>query len=313
MMKRTEVDGAEHFTASARKVVDYLNAHMPILDWSVSRVAGGEQVRVHLHRAEITDIGNRRPWHDTFCRRMVNGAARVLVDSQADPDYADLPDAQAFRSYVGSPITDDDGSVFGVLCGVGRDVLAGPDAVDLDLVDLMGGLLSSQLAMARGADRERRNAQMAEALAQTDSLTGLTNRRGWDLLVADAQERVDAYGDLVAVAVIDLDGLKAVNDAEGHGAGDDVLRRAGSALRSVEQPSDRTARYGGDEFAILSNNVAKADLDAHFAVFMQALADHGVSASIGYASVGSGVIDLTDAFAKADAVMYEAKHERKAS
>ncbi len=298
--------GAEAFAEAARSVVDYLSRRTPLRDWSVSRVAGGEQVHVHVHHDVLLDTGQRVRWDDTFCRRMSLGAAHVVPDALADPAYADLPDAGDVRSYVGFPITDE-GELFGVLCGVGGEPLPGVEAVDADLVALLSGLLSTQLSIARLADRERRRAAIAAAVADTDDLTGLVNRRGWEALVADAQERIAAFGDPVAVAVVDLDGLKATNDVLGHAAGDALLRRAGAALRSAATGKDRVARYGGDEFAILTNNVAVADLPAHYDRFARALAEHDVPASLGHAFTGPGERTVAEAFRRADAAMYDAK------
>ncbi len=306
-----ELNGADIFSASAQRIVDYLNAHSPMPDWSVSRVAGGEQVHVHVHDEGLLEVGLRVPWEETFCIRMLDGASRVVIDSLSDPDYVDHPDAVGIRAYAGFPIIDDDGTTFGTLCGVGAEPIASADDVDFELVALLGDLLSSQLAMSRSADRERRAAEIAEALAHRDALTGLTNRRGWDMLVADAQQRVDAYGDLVAVAVIDLDGLKAVNDAKGHNAGDELIRRAANAMTAVASSSDRVARHGGDEFAVLSNNVAVDELPAHFGIFLDAMAAHGVNASIGFSATGPGA-SVIDAFAHADAEMYATKRAGRA-
>ena len=305
------VNGADLFSTSAQRIVDYLNAHTAISDWSVSRVTGGEQVHVHVHHENLLDVGDRLPWSDTFCRRMTGGAAHVVPDSLADPDYADLAGARTIRSYAGYPITDDDGSTFGILCGVGPAPLASPESVDSDLIGLMSDLLSSHLVLSRALDRNRRAAELAEALANTDALTGLVNRRGWDLLVADAQERVDAFGDLVAIGVIDIDGLKSVNDTEGHAAGDALLRRAAEALRTAALPSDRVARYGGDEFAILTNNLPVAELPAHFDRFITTMADQGVKGSLGFSITAPGVTTLASAFAKADAEMYATKQARR--
>lgn len=311
MTTRQAATGADLFSTSAQRIVDYLNEHTPLTDWSVSRVAGGEQVHVHVHEGDLIQVGARVPWPLTFCNRMMRGAARVVVDSQKDPSYADLPATEGVRSYAGSPISDDDGTTFGILCGVGNEPLSGIDAVDADLVQLMSDLLSSQLVLARGADRDRRAAEIADAMAHTDLLTGLINRRGWDLLVEDAQRRVDSYGDPVAVAMIDLDDLKIVNDTQGHQAGDQMLQRAAAALTSAGAAGDRVARYGGDEFAILANNVAVADLPQHFGSFVTALAAEGVQASLGFAATGPGDDRIIDAFARADAQMYTAKQARK--
>ena len=87
--------------------------------------------------------------------------------------------------------------------------------------------------------------------ALTDPLTGLGNRRalGRDFGVESA--RVGRTGQSLTVMVIDVDGLKEVNDSHGHPAGDEALRRVAYALRSVTRRSDRAYRYGGDEFALL--------------------------------------------------------------
>lgn len=303
--------GADVFAASARSVVEYLSRRTPLTDWSVSRVAGGEQVHVHVHHDALIATGDRVPWDDTFCRQMTDGAAHVVPDAVRDPDYAWLPDAGPIRAYVGFPITDE-GALFGVLCGVGSAPLADLPPLDADLVELLSSLLSSQVGIARAADRERRRATIATALAATDELTGLVNRRGWGTLVADAQQRIDAFGDPVAVAVVDVDGLKATNDTDGHAAGDELLKRAAEALLAAATDQDRVARYGGDEFTVLTNNVALADLGAHYARFERSLAGHGVRASLGHAWAGPGERTVAEAFRLADAAMYDVKRARRA-
>lgn len=303
--------GAATFAEAAQRVVEYLSRRTPLRDWSVSRVAGGEQVHVHVHHDAFLDTGQRVPWDGTFCRQMTSGAAHVVPDALEDADYAGLPDAGDVRAYVGFPITDE-GSLFGVLCGVGSQPLPDGAEVDAELVELLSGLLSAQVSIARAADRAGRRATIAAALAETDELTGLLNRRGWEAIAADAQQRIDAFGDPVAVAVIDLDGLKAINDAAGHAAGDELLRRAGAALRAAGTPQDRIARYGGDEFTILVNNRAVDDLHEHVAGFARSLAAHGVAASIGHAFTGPGERTVVEAFRLADAAMYDAKRARRA-
>jgi diguanylate cyclase (GGDEF)-like protein len=153
------------------------------------------------------------------------------------------------------------------------------------------------------------------------------NRRGWDLFVAAAQERIDALGDRAAILVIDLDGLKAVNDGQGHHAGDALLASAAAALQQAAGERDIVARYGGDEFAVYVDGLDGLDggdgvddsdpaaLAAVARAYARALAVAGVSASIGVAPVlagdGPGTA-VQRAFAEADAAMYADKVRRRA-
>lgn len=303
--------GSDHFSTFAQRIVDYLNANTPLTDWSVSRVSGDEQVHVHVHEEKLLEPGLETGMLDSFCLRMINGAAPVVVDTLADPDYADVEHAGIVRSYAGVRLIDDHGELFGVLCGFGTEPLNSVEDVDTDLLALLGDLLSTHLATARTADRTSREVKIAAALAQTDALTGLTNRRGWNALALDAQQRLDAYGDRVAVAVVDLDQLKTINDTHGHAAGDALIVRTATTLLAVAGAGDRVSRYGGDEFAILSNNVAVADLAQHFGAFVRALEDADISASCGFATTRPGAISVADAFVEADRAMYAAKTERQ--
>lgn len=303
------LNGATTFTQSAERVVAYLREHTPLTDWSVSRVANGEQIHVHVQHDQVLSVGDRVDWSESFCSRMSNGAAHVVRDSRADPDYADLTAAADVGAYAGYTIRDDNGDLFGVLCGVRPEPLRIEETVDEELVRLLSELLSTQLELSRNIDRERRSIAIADALAHSDALTGVLNRRGWDRVVADAQERVDAFGDPVSIAIIDLNGLKAVNDRDGHAAGDRLIARAAEALQAAASPAHRVARIGGDEFAILANGVTTHQLPAHFQRFDDALNAAGVSASLGCAPAVPGVATVLEAISTADAEMYARKHE----
>jgi diguanylate cyclase (GGDEF)-like protein/PAS domain S-box-containing protein len=100
------------------------------------------------------------------------------------------------------------------------------------------------------ADREELLARV-EAMARTDALTGLPNRRAWDEELRRELGRAGRQGHPLAVVMLDLDHFKAFNDAHGHQAGDGVLAELGRAWRTVVRVSDLVARYGGEEFAAL--------------------------------------------------------------
>ncbi len=91
-------------------------------------------------------------------------------------------------------------------------------------------------------------------MAELDPLTGVANRRGFDL----ALERAAATGDSYALVLIDLDDFKRVNDEQGHPAGDAVLQSVAIAAASVARQGDCLARIGGDEFALIAPGAGPA-------------------------------------------------------
>ena len=107
--------------------------------------------------------------------------------------------------------------------------------------------------------------------------------------------------------MIDLDGLKALNDSAGHAAGDELIARAARALTEAKTAACHVARYGGDEFMILANGVVPATVEAHFAGYAGALEQAGVRASIGFAAAEPGLVTLEKAVETADQMMYDRK------
>jgi len=99
-----------------------------------------------------------------------------------------------------------------------------------------------------------RQADRLAALAETDALTGLANRRALAQRLAEEFDRSARYGAPVSLLLVDIDGLKQVNDSGGHAAGDQLIRGVGDAIRRSLRHSDFAARWGGDEFAIVAPN-----------------------------------------------------------
>jgi len=142
-------------------------------------------------------------------------------------------------------------------------------------------------------------------LATRDALTGLENRRAWNqALVSYLSEKRQ-----LAVCMIDLDGLKAVNDAHGHPAGDEYLRQFARSLLASTPPNGRAYRFGGDEYAMLLPDGETRDLE-------QVMAE--LHTRDGIAPFSYGIASTEDQFNSgdeltelADSRMYEMKNERK--
>lgn len=147
-------------------------------------------------------------------------------------------------------------------------------------------------------------------LAETDDLTGLLNRRAFleraHAIVALARR----YGHPLAVAVIDIDLFKAINDRWGHAVGDDALREVAEALRREARASDLIGRLGGDEFVVLMPMTALAG-GRQFAERLRRRikleASRPLTVSIGVASTRGRDADLEALPTAADRMLYAAK------
>jgi diguanylate cyclase len=126
------------------------------------------------------------------------------------------------------------------------------------------------------------------------------------------EERSQRYGNLSAVYVIDLDGLKEINDTQGHAVGDHLIQQAASALRNIARKSDIVARLGGDEFSILSVDLDHAGAESLFERIRQCLSEEQIDASIGFA-LRHPSFGLKQAISQADQQMYFHKRSKKAS
>ena len=165
--------------------------------------------------------------------------------------------------------------------------------------------------------QRERSAALAARLATIDDLTGCLSRRALETRAAIELAHAARTRRPVALAIVDLDHFKDVNDTHGHAAGDALLACAGEVLRSGVRPGDIVARYGGEEFCVLLREADAAKARAAAERLRNALRDASVAtngarlspvASIGVAAFDPGCGDGWPVlFQRADAALYRAK------
>jgi diguanylate cyclase (GGDEF)-like protein len=166
---------------------------------------------------------------------------------------------------------------------------------------------------ALALDNARARADL-ELLAQTDDLTGLSNRRHFrrELERGIAAARRDRSP--LSLLLLDLDNFKAINDSHGHERGDAVLQTVAAAIQQRLRPGDLVARVGGDEFVVMLPHTSRAEADTLAQTIATAISDAlaplGATASIG-ASTLRGRHDH-DLLAEADRLLYQAKRAHPA-
>ncbi len=170
-------------------------------------------------------------------------------------------------------------------------------------------------ALLAEVDLLRRKIIELEQLADTDTLTPLANRRAF-LRAVDRAIRLAARHDTqTALAFMDVDGLKSINDAYGHITGDAVLIHISERLRGAFRVTDLAARVSGDEFAILLDHVSEADARQRIGDLVGALAGDPIRIGQNELSIrmswGLTMIRVDDsvdvAMGRADTAMYRAK------
>ena len=153
-------------------------------------------------------------------------------------------------------------------------------------------------------------------LSQTDELTGLLNMRAFNLVLEKEIARVTRHAQPFTVIMVDVDGLKTVNDRYGHTAGSRLIKTIARSIRDCVRTSDVLARYGGDEFVIMMSHTSTEH--ARTAAERIRAAIHNTSfdmrgerisstVSIGIASFPECVEDAADVLDKADVALYRSK------
>lgn len=242
----------------------------------------------------------------TFCSHTLLQEKRMIVEDAAqDERFHNNPlvrNEPYIRFYAGVQLFMKDQPI-GTLCLVDTKPRSLADE-DLAILEDLGGMVEQEF--------------LAQAMATTDDLTGLSNRRGFRSIAQHALALCRRMDKPATMMFFDLDGFKEINDNFGHAEGDKVLRDIGQMMLNEFRNSDVVARLGGDEFCVLLTGTAAESIDKPLKNLMDAIHEENLNLpyTIGY-SVGTVAFEadkhasIDDLLMEADAAMYREKKARK--
>lgn len=315
--------------------------------WKLVELVGAnhlDEPGLHCLLFTLRDLTERRRWElgrndDSIFRAVVHNAASLLMLVDQDGTIRAVSGAIS-RQLGRDPESLEASDLLALVCEEDRSIARGalarcseattgqrqPVTVEAGLLDSTGqavpfeltfvGLLDDPtvgglVVSAHNITKQRAFQKALFDLARTDSLTLLPNRSAVD----ERLESLLSRGERVAVAFVDLDEFKPLNDRFGHHFGDQVLRAVAARLSATVRPTDLVGRYGGDEFVVIAPHVSDGiALDRRLADAMsQPLKVDGhqvtVKATVGVADSSPGDT-VTEVLVRADRAMYGLKPTR---
>lgn len=302
------------FSAASKAAVTYLRNLTNYELCAVTRLEGNESLFLSVNESEYKiKVGDTLSWDDMICSKVLRGEFPKYLANTANcltqNDLSLIGLNMQVRAHIGIPLILADRTVFGTICAMNPDPMPELSPLQISAIELIARMLSTILSLELQSLDQRRSYERAKMESESDELTGLLNRRGWDRALHEEEILCSQYGFAASVMVIDLDNLKIVNDTLGHKAGDDLIRNAADIIEQTCRSDDVVARTGGDEFAVLTKGISQEGLRAFARRIRIALMVAGVSASVG-TSTRTPSKSLTDAWTEADKAMYVSKRSK---
>ncbi len=244
-------EAAHDLEALARPLLDVLKELTGFQSVYLTRIHWAENEQEILFAVNGGPLsitaGSKLVWQDTLCRRVLMG----------EPPYTDnvpkvFPESEAarrwrMRTFASFPVVTPDAEIFGTLCGASTSRHR-MDAPALKVMPLFARLIADQIARDREFAAQRARADRAEAMAGSDALTGLANRRAFEDYWGFELARSARHGYPLCVVVLGIDRFRAINEGQGQALGDRVLRAVADVLVRSLRSGDIVARMGGDKF-----------------------------------------------------------------
>lgn len=269
------------------------------------------------------------PREIAFCSYTIDnrdGRSMVVNDTLEDERFSQNPLVTGdpnIRFYAGAPLITPDNFALGALCVIDREPRQITDE-QLKALEALARQVTLKFELRRTSSLLKSANEELQNLSLTDDLTGLYNRRGF-FFHAEQQLKLfrsrKSEDEGLWLMMIDLDGLKKINDTYGHEEGSFAIKKAGELLRGNLRDADVVARFGGDEFVAMMINVADSGSDkihdrieTSFAAYNKTNEKpYKVAASCGMTEIRfDDDSSIEEIIREADALMYIQKRKRKA-
>lgn len=288
-------------------------------------------------KAKVGIDGEGTPRSQAFCAHAIMQPDEVMTveDATHDDRFAANPlvvGEPNIRFYAGAPLVTPTGEALGTICVIDREprkltetqlealrLLSRQIVVQLELRHSIANLEQAvldqeqyvELMQEYQRDMEKVRTHL-EAQSVTDVLTGVKNRRSFDLQLEEEFARAMRDKTSCSLLMIDIDHFKSVNDVFGHAVGDETLRAVSNLLQSELRAEDLLFRYGGEEFAVI---LARTTLKSAFVIgerFRRTVQrapwpKRAITVSIGAATVDETMRSPIDLLQAADQALYHAK------
>ena len=319
-LHRVTSDRSLEFDARRTEILRLGCRHFGLPIGIVSHIDGDRyEVLEAIHPEDAIPPGATFELGETYCCHTLAADQPIGFHHAGRSEIRDHPCYKGFQleSYLGSPITVD-GELYGTLNFSSPAPTRPFNRQDLELIGLFAQWLGHELA--READLQALQAAqlLLRRAATTDELTGLANRRLLGGRLQAERQRMTRYGGSFAVALVDFDHFKKLNDQYGHATGDAALVEFAGVAKKLLRAVDTAGRWGGEEFLILLPNTT---MDGALTI-AQRLADRigeatletdggesvALSVSIGV-TISSGEEAIETVIARADEALYTAKSD----
>lgn len=264
-------------------------------------------------------IGDSETWFGSglYCESVIlSGKSLFISNALEDKQWSNNPDVKLnMINYQGFPIKWPNGDPFGTICVL--DSKTHHYTMEHEKLMLkFSKIIETKLSLLEQNKQLNHKLSNVQALANTDSLTNILNRRAFFEQCDREINRAKRYGNFLCLLLLDLDKFKNINDKFGHNIGDEILSLFANKVQQMKRLVDVFGRIGGEEFAILlpETNVADA------MVFADRIREHtfnitvpvkdeiaSVTVSVGIAEYNNFDLEFKEILSQADVALYKAK------